>query len=70
MEIWKIQQKTIKNVCQLRLNGNFAKKCTVNCNIVDKFSNIFQNLYKKEIKRPALLSFIAFPKFSERHFVN
>ena len=27
-ETWKIQQKTIKNACQLRLSENFA----VNCN--------------------------------------
>ena len=32
LEIWKIQQKTIKNVCQLRLNENFTNNFTVNCN--------------------------------------
>ena len=27
--MWKLQQKTIKNVCQLRWGENFAKKLTV-----------------------------------------
>ena len=32
LKIWKIQQKTIKNVYQFRLNENFANFFTVNCN--------------------------------------
>ena len=38
--------------------------------IVDKFSNIFQNFQKTEVDRRGLLSFVTFPKFSERYFVN
>ena len=29
MKIWKMQQKTIKHVCQLRLSDHFAKILTV-----------------------------------------
>ena len=32
LEICKIQQETIKKVCQLRLSENFAKNFTIKCN--------------------------------------
>ena len=37
--------------------------------IVDNFSNFFQNFSLKEVNRRPLLSFVTFPKFSERYFV-
>ena len=46
MKIWKIQQKTIENVCQLRLSENFAKNFTGNCNcrqVFEFFSKFLLN---------------------------
>ena len=45
---------------QLRLSD--AKNFTVDCNC----RKIFQIFTKKEVNRGALLSFLTFPKFSER----
>ena len=53
LEIWEIQQKTIKNVC---LSENFAKIFTVICNSW-WFFQFFQNFYWKEDNRRDLLSF-------------
>ena len=35
--------------------------------IAVKFSNFSQNFYYQEVNRRALLSFVTFPKFSERY---
>ena len=42
-KIYKIQQKVVKNVFQLRLSGHFQNLTVIN----DKFSNVFQKLKKK-----------------------
>ena len=65
LEIWKIQQKTIKNVSQLRLNKNLAKNFTVNCNCRNALEFFSKILPKKQLTDVLYCLLLRFPIFQK-----